>query len=57
MKPDVKYLKLPPLADHWVAVDGDELARLLQMPGKEAFDEDMLARLGEMKKQFFARRK
>lgn len=38
---DVAHLQLPPLADHWVAVDGDELARLLQMPGKEAFDDDM----------------
>mgnify|MGYP000674790517 CR=1 FL=1 len=26
---DVAHLQLPPLADHWVAVDGDELARLL----------------------------
>jgi hypothetical protein len=54
MKPDVKHLRLPPLADHWVAVDGDELARLLQMPGKAAFDDDMLqaiARVEEWHKQ------
>jgi hypothetical protein len=42
MKPALKQLEPPPFTDHWVAVDRNELARLLQMPGKEMFDDDLL---------------
>jgi len=48
MKATVAQLQLPPLADHWVPVDSDELARLLQMPGKAAFDASMLASIARV---------
>ena len=45
---DMTHIALPPLEDRWVPVDRDELARLLQMPGRDAFDEDMIRSIGEV---------
>jgi hypothetical protein len=43
-------IQLPELEDNWVPVHLDELARLLQMPGAEAFDDDMRQSISEVEK-------